>query len=145
MMTRWGIHLVILWLLLLSMNLLKKNTYNKLVITFWVDLLALLVGGHLVQSHTLNIPARRSKNPDGANTFRSMRGWHRYGNVPQSNYITPETAIATVPTAGSGRELHRKRGAMLMTPVYADYLGSGIVVVSTPEWIKYWVRTEHDD
>lgn len=55
-------------------------------------------------------------------------GRYLYGNIPQSNYITPGSAIATVPTAGSARELHRQLGDMVMTPVYADYIGSGLLL-----------------
>lgn len=51
--------------------------------------------------------------------------------VTYLNLITlpPDTAIATVPTAGCAREPHRQRRDMPMTPVYADYLGSGLLLL----------------
>lgn len=46
---------------------------------------------------------------DGANALPQCEGRYLYGNIPHSLItLPPGTAIATVPTAGSARELHRQ-------------------------------------
>lgn len=54
----------------------------------------------LADTVTLSTSQLERRESYGANACHSVRGQYLYGYKPQSNYITPGTAIATVPTAG---------------------------------------------
>lgn len=108
----------------------SKMKRDKAVMTFCclTKHLCAALPRHPGHFHTLNTPVGDARIWWSIG-MPQCEGRYLYGNIPQSNYITPGTAIATVPTAGSARELHRQHGDMVMTPVYADYLGSGLLML----------------